>query len=389
MKKLLEEDSRSVEFRALRILQPIGEFYLGVIPYNILRDITYFDIRRIFGEREFETYLGIQRPLKNKRIVELNEYVQTIDACFPTAVILSVPGVCAEFNESEAIMTLSNHLSGVGDDGPVLYANIAKVIDGQHRIEGLKGYTGPPFEINVSIFVDADVAEEAYIFSTVNLAQTRVDKSLVYDLYDLARYRSPQKLCHNIAVALDRNDGSPFKEKIKRLGRATPGREKETLTQATFIQSLIKYMSKDTNSQIRDRDLYKRGRVPDRASPGEAKRLIFRNMMIDVKDVDITNVIWNYFDAIASKWPVPWNAEIGSRMMLNRTNGFRAFMKFLRPAYLELKKPGGVPSPEEFSRVIDRVKLSDSDLTTDNFVPGSSGESSLFRTLLEQAGLAD
>ena len=112
-------------------------------------------------------------------------------------------------------------------------------------------------------------------------------------------------------------------------------------------------------------------------------------MLIDVKDVDITNVIWNYFDAIASKWPVPWNAEIGSRMMLNRTNGFRAFMKFLRPAYLELTKPGGVPSPEEFSRVIDRVKLSDSDFTTDNFVPGSSGESSLFRTLLEQTGLAD
>ena len=238
MKKLLVEDSRSVEFRALRILQPIGEFYLGVIPYNILRDITYFDIRRIFGEREFETYLGIQRPLKNKRIVELNEYVQTIDACFPTAVILSVPGVCAEFNESEAIMTLSNHLSGVGDYGPVLYANIAKVIDGQHRIEGLKGYTGPPFEINVSIFVDADVAEEAYIFSTVNLAQTRVDKSLVYDLYDLARYRSPQKLCHNIAVALDRNDGSPFKEKIKRLGRATPGREKRD-ADASYVHSIV------------------------------------------------------------------------------------------------------------------------------------------------------
>ena len=59
--------------------------------------------------------------------------------------------------------------------------------------------------------------------------------------------------------------------------------------------------------------------------------------MIDKQDVKITNVVWNYFEAIASKWSKAWNSQVGSGMMLNQTNGFKGFMKFLRPAYLYLE----------------------------------------------------
>ena len=385
------EDSKEVEFPCLRIQQPVGEFYIGVIKSTVLCEITYFDIRRILQEREIETYLGIQRPLNSSRVTELQEYVRTSDACFPTSVILAVPAVCAEFNESKGNLKLSNYLGDEGnpDDEPVWYRNIAKVIDGQHRIEGLREYPGPSFQVNVSIFVEADVAQQAYIFSTVNLSQTKVNKSLVYDLFDLAKSRSPQKLCHEIAVALDDHKASPFYQRIRRLGIATPGREAETLNQATFVQSLIPYMSPNKNAQIRDRDTYKRGGIPARASEKESKRLIFRNMMIDKQDVKITNVVWNYFEAIASKWSKAWNSQVGSGMMLNQTNGFRGFMKFLRPAYLYLAQPGEVPTPKQFLEILDRVGLTDTDFTTENFKPGSSGHSALFRTLMERSGLED
>ena len=386
-----QEDPKSVEFPCLRIQQPVGEFYIGVIGSEVLCDITYFDIRRILEQREIETYLGIQRPLNPSRVKELQEYVRTIDACFPTSVILAVPAVCAQFNELAGELKLSNYL-GDGrdqDNDRVLYRNIAKVIDGQHRIEGLKEYSGTPFQVNVSIFVEADISQQAYIFSTVNLAQTKVNKSLVYDLFDLAKARSPQKLCHNIAVALDDHKDSPFYHRIRRLGVATPGREAETLNQATFVQSLIPYMSPNKNAQIRDRDIYKRGEIPARASKQKSKQLIFRNMMIDKQDVEITNVIWNYFEAIASKWSVAWNSQVGSGMMLNQTNGFKGFMKFLRPAYLYLTQPGEVPTQEQFLETLDRVDLGDADFTTENFKPGSSGHSALFRMLMEQSKLPD
>jgi DGQHR domain-containing protein len=64
--------------------------------------------------------------------------------------------------------------------------NVAKIIDGQHRIAGLEEYNGPEFELNVTIFVDMDLEDQALLFATINLKQTRVSKSLAYDLFEFA-----------------------------------------------------------------------------------------------------------------------------------------------------------------------------------------------------------
>jgi DGQHR domain-containing protein len=379
-----KEDPRSFSLQVLKVQQPIGEFFVGVLDSQRVCDITHFDVRRILSEREFETYLGIQRPLNEIRVKEIEQYVQTIDACFPAAVVLSVNGNCAKYDEEKKLLTLSNYEDPEDPDRNVLYAQIAKVIDGQHRIEGLKNYKGPGFGVNVSIFVEIDVAEEAYIFSTVNLAQTKVNRSLAYDLFDLARSRSPQKLCHNIAVALDQDQKSPFYHRIKRLGVATEGRFNETLTQATFVEALMDYISLNP---VHDRDLYIRGSTPIKASAGESKRLIFRNMMIDKRDMEIADVVGNYFGAVLSKWPTAWNS-MGAGLILNKTNGFRGLMRFLRPVYLYLVGPGDVPSREQFEKVFARIQINDDEFTTDNFKPGTSGEVALYNMLRQKCGIS-
>src|ERR1700730_4145288 len=94
-----------------------------------------------------------------------------------------------------------------------------------------------------------------------NLEQTKVGKSLAIDLFELARTRSPIKTCHNIAIALDTTKGSPFHHRIKRLGVATLGRAEdsgpgERLTQATFVNALVRYISDDPKQ---DRDTLLRG----------------------------------------------------------------------------------------------------------------------------------
>lgn len=379
----LIEDSRSVSLPVLRVKQPIGEFFIGVISARVLCDITDFDVRRILKEREFEKYLGIQRPLNPKRVKEIEKYVTTIDACFPTAVILSVDGACAQYDEASAHLTLSNYQDPEDPERTVLYRQIAKVIDGQHRIEGLKTFTGADFEINVCVFVDIDVAQEGYLFATVNLAQTKVNKSLAYDLFDLAKSHSPQKLCHNVAVALDQTADSPFFHKIKRLGVATEGRFDETLTQATFVEALMRYVSTDP---VRDRDMYIRGKTPIKADARESKSVIFRNMMIDKRDMEIVDILWNYFDAARTRWPVAWNT-MGLGIILNKTNGFRALMRFLRNAYLYLKAPGEVPTRDEFASVFRRIDMDDKDFNTDNFKPGTSGEVTLYKVLKDKCGI--
>src|SRR5579859_7428413 len=199
----MSSSTKSISFPCVKMAQPIGEFYIGVIDSKILCEIAYADIRRVEKEekREILSYLGIQRPLNPKRVEEIKNYVRTVDACFPTSVILAVDGECARYNDRKKELVLK-------PTKKIVTSNIAKILDGQHRLAGLRNYKGKKFEINVSVFIDIDLAVQGHIFATVNLAQTKVNKSLAYDLYDLETTRSPEKTCHLISVALDEHKKS-------------------------------------------------------------------------------------------------------------------------------------------------------------------------------------
>lgn len=378
------EEHFEIELPCVRVSQPIGDFYIASIDSAILGQITYADVRRLTEDREVDRYLGIQREVNPKRVKEIGEYVNTIDACFPTAVILAVPGRCASYDSNRRILTLKTALEG-DESEKIDRLQIARVLDGQHRIEGLKSLRSGHlnFEVNVSVFIDMDIESQAYLFSVVNLAQTKVNKSLVYDLFEFSRARSPQKSAHQIAVALDRDPKSAFFKRIKRLGVATRGRFTETLTQATFVQALLPYISKDP---VEDRDLFLRGKSPNPADATELKVTIFRNMFLSEKELEIADIIFHYFDAVRERWPNAWESG-GDGVILNKTNGFKALMRLLRPLYLHLARPGDVVQMGPFLTMLKKSKLQDSDLNTDNFKPGTSGEMALFRSLQNDLGL--
>src|SRR6266581_5535687 len=210
--------AEAIRFPAILVTQPIGSFYVGAIDSQDLVAVSYAEIRRPEG-RDLERYIGTQRDLSPGRVAELKQYVTTIDACFPTSIILAVSSDHASFDEKRGVLTIDRD------------ENVAKIIDGQHRIAGLEDYKGERFEVNVTIFVDMELEDQAMVFATINLKQTKASKSLAYDLYEYAEARSPQKTCHNIAKLMNFKADSPFKGRIKILGKAT-GTGAETLTQA-------------------------------------------------------------------------------------------------------------------------------------------------------------
>src|SRR5690606_2035653 len=375
MTDLFSQAEGSISLPCIPVEQPIGTFYICSIDHRTLCQITRSDVRRMEGERGFEAYLGIQRPLNKKRATEIAAYTNTVDACFPTAIIISVPAECAEINDAGDTLTLKSFKAERDSFFDTIhYDEIAKVIDGQHRIAGLEGYEGDTFNINVSVFIDIDVSTEANIFSTVNLAQTKVSRSLAYDLFALAKKRSPQKLCHQIAVVLDSNEDSPFYNRIKRLGVAEPHNLPGSITQAAFVSALMKYISDDP---IKDRDMYMRGFKPKRSAN---RKLIFRDFLIDERDAELAKLIWNYFAAVMDRWPAAWNAP-DKGIMLSKTNGFMALMRFLKDC-MEIVAVSN-PSKQDFYRVFEKVEMTDSDFNTTDFKPGSSGESALYRKLKE------
>jgi len=368
----------SISFRCLRARQPIGDIYVATIPYKDVARMTYFDVRRVLQqERDVERYLGIQRPLDNKRVDQIGTYVNLVDASFPSSVIVAFEDDYVSYDDETGIMTVRNFR--IGEDAPsTAIRRTARVIDGQHRIAGLEEFTGQDFDLSTTIFVGADISDQAHIFATVNLEQTKVNKSLVYDLYELSRSRSPQKTCHNIVVALDRDKDSPFYKRIKRLGLATEGRIFEPITQSTLVDGLIDYISADPRG---DRDKILRGRSLEKASGDELFKRPLRNLFVAGEEIAIIQLVYNYFDAVRRRWPIAWE-ERGQGFMLNRTNGVRALLRYFRFAYAHVAAPGDMVSVEKFlDRTLRQIPLEDADFTTENFSPGTSGEARLFRIL--------
>lgn len=383
--------SGTVTVDCIQVEQPLGIFYTASISAEDLKAITWVDTRKIDQESEadkkenFESLLGIQRKLSESRKKELQQYVNTYDACFPTAIILSVPERCAVFDPDKKSLTLSAYEDPENPRLNIPYDKIASVLDGQHRIAGLEGLRlDKTFNINVSIFLELDSASEAYIFSVVNQAQTKVNKSLVYDLYSLATHRSPQKLCHQIAVTLNEREGSPFHNKIKRLGSALPSTKKVAITQAAFVESLLELMSSPSSMAMEDRDIYMRGKNPRLGE--RTDKLVFRKFMINKEDMALTGIIYKYFEAIAKRWPKAWNSE-DTGIMLSKTNGFMALMRFLRDVYKHFGNDQDFLKGSRLDQLFSDIDLDDSDFTVENYLPGTSGSTQLYKDLIEKSGL--
>jgi DGQHR domain-containing protein len=374
----MNEQEKWITIPCIEIRQPIGGFYIAGIPSKDLVHISFADRRRIIErEREIEVVSGIQREISPKRVAELRQYVTTIDACFPTGVIIAISDKDAKFDAEKKMMRIRN------------LDEVAKIIDGQHRIEGLVGYQGDDFEINVTIFIDMEMEDQAIVFSTINLKQAPVASSIVYDLFDYATTRSPQKTSHYIARLLNSRPGSPFYRRIMILGLAT-GEPNETLTQAAFIDPLLKLISPTPASAMADRDVLKRKKKLPLIEDGEirSRKLIFRNMFIQEQDAKIAKVLWNYFEAVSERWPEAWNVK-QKGLILNRTTGYRALMQFLPLVILSNDLIGEVPDVAFFSSVFSKVRLTAEEMSTTEFPPGSSGQSKLRKTLEFQTRFSD
>lgn len=353
---------------AIEVKQPIGTFYVCTLKFFEIVKIAYTDVRRISNEkREVEEYIGIQRELSSKRVKEIQNYVNLVDASFPNTIILSISSENAIFNpETKEIEILNQN-------------NVAKVLDGQHRIAGLEGYfqEDVPFDVIVAIFIDMELEDQAILFATINKTQTKVNKSLAADLYEFTKSRSPQKTCHNIVRALDQLKSSPFYGKIKILGSAVE-KEKETITQATFVESLIQYISQD---KMKDRDDLKRGK---KLEPLDNDKYFLRDWFIKDKDSAIAQLVMDFFKAVQWKWPNAWN-KVSSESILNRSTGFIALMKFFPVCCKELGFPEKVPNVDDFKEVFMRINLDENSFTRTNYIPGSAGQAKLLNDLKQSA----
>ncbi|MBR0725295.1 DGQHR domain-containing protein [Bradyrhizobium manausense] len=197
--------SPSVKAPFLKVDQGDTSFYLTKLTAGVLGVITYASIR---GQDNEEG--AVQRILNTRRISSIADFANAVGH-FPNSIVLNW------VNTKEKIIAKDGSL-----EVPIATRS-AQLIDGQHRVEGLRAAleTNPEIrdlEIPVAIYQNLSTAQCANIFLSINTEQKPVPRSLVYDLYGIADVElvdAAAVRARDIAIALNEDEDSPYRNTIK------------------------------------------------------------------------------------------------------------------------------------------------------------------------------
>lgn len=282
----------------IEVRQPIGTFYLCSVQAKTL-------LRIVCVSRRGQQTDGVQRELSEPRVKKIGEYCSDPDAIFPTPIVVSINiNANVLIDEEKHKIIIGNEDSVIGD-----------VIDGQHRLWGIERSSyADSFALPVVFMFGLTTEQKAYVFSTINSNQVKVSPSLIYDLFDVAKERSPHKTVHQIARVMNNSETSPFHNRLKMLGKKSDTQENATLSQGTFAKSILQLISKNPDEDAR--------RVKREVKLDYDGRCPLREYFIEEKDDVITKILINCFSALKEVFPEEWKDP--QRNILWKTTGFRA-----------------------------------------------------------------
>lgn len=343
-----------IEVKYVSVRQPIGTFYLTSLEASVLSKIANATPR---GEHPD----AVQREQSQKRIKEISEYCSDTDATFPTPIIIAV-------NASSTVSLNENFITF--DENEVF----GDVIDGQHRLEGLKksNYIDE-FQLPVVFMFDLEAYQKAYVFSIINSKQTRVNMSLIYDLFALSKTRSPYKTCHEIARALNKDPDSPFNRRLKMLGKKEEGQDLASLSQGTFIKYFLELISKYPDEDARN--IKRNNALEDNPS------LPLRKYFISNEDPIIHKIILNLFSALSKVMKTEWNKP--DEYILSKSIGFGAILKVFPTLYadgIEKKDLSEDFFIKAFSKIKDNLSKK---ITSENYGSNEQARTKLYQDLLK------
>ena len=306
------------------------DIYTFPMTVNDLAKISYVAVR---GRDKEEG--AVQRVLNKKRISSIKQYVLDGNMFVNSFVI--------NWNDE-------NYVPEIIDDQIIipLVDSVAQLIDGQHRLEGLKEAVKVDESINnktllVSMVIGLKTKEAAKIFININSEQKPVPKSLIFDLYGVTEDDKNFAITRSgdIAKELNENVDSPFYNLIKYPGNP---RGKGKIDLSTVVSVLKKYVDVDgkfVENNIRDLNLQ-------------------------------SQFIINYFSSIMYHWEKEDMWGNASQNVFFKASGFIAAVEF----FFEYVFPKCVDKKSfKLDYLISLFDFTKTTLITNNDIKGSDGKS--------------
>ena len=306
------------------------DIYTFPMTVNDLAKISYVAVR---GRDKEEG--AVQRVLNKKRISSIKQYVLDGNMFVNSFVI--------NWNDE-------NYVPEIIDDQIIipLVDSVAQLIDGQHRLEGLKEAVKVDESINnktllVSMVIGLKTKEAAKIFININSEQKPVPKSLIFDLYGVTEDDKNFAITRSgdIAKELNENVDSPFYNLIKYPGNP---RGKGKIDLSTVVSVLKKYVDVDVKfveNNIRDLNLQ-------------------------------SQFIINYFSSIKYHWEKEDMWGNASQNVFFKASGFIAAVEF----FFEYVFPKCVDKKSfKLDYLISLFDFTKTTLITNNDIKGSDGKS--------------
>lgn len=353
-----------IEFNYFLIEQPIGTLYLGALKAKDIDDIADSDTRTAYNQT------GIQRKIIDSRVKDIAKYSMSKDAIFPTSIVLSASSKYIQFIKEGQLKI---------DNEAIKHDRIFfSIIDGQHRLAGIrKAEMLGEFTLPVVLILDTFVEQDAEIFVTINGNQRSVSKSLLYDLFGLSKNRSVEKVCHTIIKALNKDDDSKIKFKVKMLGYRDEKSQSATVSQATMVDSLIKLI---TNNSKEDNHRLEQG---IELAYLDDNKFIFRKYFLSNNDVMIYKILKNYFNA----WTLA-KEELGNDkelQFLDKAIGYMASFYLLRAVFLKSKLVNDA-TEEYFNNQLSQIlRMFYHSYDKKGYSSSESGAKKLFQDLIKAA----
>ncbi len=267
----------------------------------------------------YDEDLPYQRIYDEARARSIASYLREEDAMLPNGIILATgEDVEVEVKAGRA-----------GAELVVSWADGTRpfnIIDGQHRVEGLRLLLKDSLEefrdygVPATVLIDLPFWIQAQLFAVVNGRQKQVPRSRVYDLLGYlpmsdkeTRQRAYEgemalhRFCHHVVKVLNRSEKSPWKSKIKMRGSGDG-----IVTQAAMVDHLAIYLK------------------PKKDRRGQQVLPVLYPLYRDSDVVGLAKILIIYFVAIQRAWPDQWSSEEAlKKCLFGKTNGVAVVFQVL------------------------------------------------------------